>query len=44
MSGLTDDEWAWEPVSDGRSLRWRLAHIAQLLTESRNTEWLGLIE
>lgn len=43
MCGLTDDEWRWEPVEDGRvSLRWRLAHITTLLTEDRTGPWLGL--
>lgn len=43
MVGLTDEEWRWEPVADGRvSLRWRLAHITALLTEDRAGPWLGL--
>jgi DinB superfamily len=43
MSGLTDDEWRWEPITDDRvTLRWRLAHITALLTEDRTGPWLGL--
>ncbi|WP_236788685.1 DinB family protein [Amycolatopsis sp. GM8] len=43
MAGLTDDEWRWQPTADDRlTLRWRLAHIAELLREERNARWLGL--
>jgi hypothetical protein len=41
-AGLTDEEWAWHPTSDERvSIRWRLGHIAGLLSEERNWPWLG---
>jgi hypothetical protein len=44
MHGLTDVEWSWCPTSDERiSLRWRLGHIANFLTESRNWQWLGSV-
>lgn len=43
MAGLGDDEWRWHPSPDDRiTLRWRLAHIAQLLRRERNGPWLGL--
>jgi hypothetical protein len=43
MAGLTDDEWAWTPAPDDRiGLRWRLAHVQDLLAEDRNARWLGL--
>ncbi len=43
MTGLTDDEWQWQPTRDDRiSLRWRLHHIAEFLREDRNSAWLGL--
>lgn len=43
MAGLGDDEWRWQPTKDDDlSLRWRLAHIANLLGEDRNGPWLGL--
>lgn len=43
MEGLTDDEWAWCPSSDDRvTIRWRLAHIAGMLSEERNWSWLGV--
>ena len=43
MSGLADDEWRWLPTTDDDlGLRWRLDHIAQLLSEPRNAQWLGL--
>jgi hypothetical protein len=43
MSGLTDDEWAWQPIAgDAKvTIRWRLDHIAQALGEQRNWVWLG---
>jgi hypothetical protein len=42
MRGLTDVEWVWCPTADDRvSLRWRLAHITDLLSEERNWSWLG---
>jgi hypothetical protein len=42
MEGLTDEEWAWCPTADDRvSIRWRLAHIADMLAEDRNWRWLG---
>jgi hypothetical protein len=44
MRGLGDGEWAWHPVSaDPRiSIRWRVDHIAQTLSEDRNWLWLGV--
>lgn len=43
MTGLTDDEWRWQPTADDRvTLRWRLAHLAELLREERNHRWLGV--
>jgi len=44
MAGLDDQEWAWTPVAgdDRVSIRWRLDHLADLLTEDRNASWLGL--
>jgi hypothetical protein len=43
MAGLTEVELAWQPTSDpDLSLRWRLAHLADLLSEERNGPWLGL--
>jgi hypothetical protein len=43
MDGLTDDEWRWEPIADDRvTLRWRIDHITQLLSEDRTGPWLGL--
>ncbi|RKS75309.1 DinB family protein [Motilibacter peucedani] len=42
LDGLTDDELVWTPTRDARiSLAWRLEHIGQVLTESRNWTWLG---
>lgn len=44
MAGLTDQEWSWRPVDtdDKITIRWRLAHIAELLAEPRNWTWLGI--
>lgn len=43
MAGLTDEEWRWQPAADDRvTLRWRLDHIASLLSEERNGRWLGV--
>jgi hypothetical protein len=43
MTGLTDEEWRWQPTADDRvTLRWRLAHIADTLREERNARWLGV--
>ncbi|SDS75378.1 DinB family protein [Microlunatus soli] len=43
MTGLTDDEWRWQPISDDEKLtiRWRLDHIAEAVGGRRNWEWLG---
>jgi hypothetical protein len=43
MAGLTDAEWAWQPVAGDAlvTIRWRLDHIAEALGEGRNWEWLG---
>jgi DinB superfamily len=41
LEGLGDDEWAWCPTPDDRvSLRWRLQHITEMLSEDRNWRWL----
>lgn len=43
MRGLADDEWRWQPVTDDRvTIRWRLDHIRDLLSEDRNAHWLGV--
>ena len=44
MSHLSDDEWTWEPIAgDPRTtVRWRLEHIVDTLTDPRNRLWLGL--
>jgi hypothetical protein len=44
MDGLTDQEWSWRPVvADERiTVRWRLAHITEFLSEERNWTWLGV--
>ncbi len=42
LIGLGDDEWAWLPTGDpDLGLRWRLAHLCDLLRENRNATWLG---
>lgn len=43
MVGLSDDEWAWCPIGSEAevTIRWRLAHIVEFLTEPRNWVWLG---
>lgn len=44
MTGLTDDEWAWQPVPGDPevTIRWRLDHVVDTLTDARNRTWLGL--
>ena len=43
LTGLADDEWAWSPINDPKvSIRWRLQHLTDMLTERRNAEWLGV--
>lgn len=43
LDGLDDAEWAWTPTADDRiGLRWRLQHIADVLSMERNWTWLGL--
>jgi hypothetical protein len=43
MDGLGDTEWSWTPIGDDRvSIRWRLDHVAEMLVEPRNREWLGI--
>lgn len=43
LAGLDDAEWAWTPTGDDRiGIRWRLQHIADLLSMERNWTWLGL--
>lgn len=41
LDGLSDDEYRWEPAPGVVGLTWRLTHIAELLTEQRNSVWLG---
>ncbi len=43
MAGLADVEWAWCPSeSDPKvSIRWRLEHLATMLTEPHIATWLG---
>lgn len=44
MDGLGDAEWRWQPTADDRvTLAWRLRHIADLLSEDRNSAWLGVV-
>ena len=44
MAGLTDREWSWRPddADDKITIRWRLFHIAEVLTQSRNWTWLAV--
>lgn len=44
MAGLTEGEWAWQPIPGDAdvTVRWRLDHIVETLTDTRNREWLGL--
>lgn len=44
MAGLTDREWSWRPddADDRITIRWRLFHIAEVLTQSRNWTWLAV--
>ena len=43
LTGMSDEEWAWTPSDDPRvTIRWRLQHLTDLLTEPRNAEWLGV--
>jgi uncharacterized damage-inducible protein DinB len=42
LSGLSDDEYVWEPAQGVATIAWRLGHIADLLTEDRNAAWLGV--
>lgn len=43
MNGLTDDEWAWQPIAEDEriTVRWRLDHIAQAVGGERNWIWMG---
>ncbi|MGJ6979156.1 DinB family protein [Aestuariimicrobium soli] len=43
LSGLTDHEWAWQPIpgADEVTLRWRLDHIVDAVAGERNWAWLG---
>lgn len=43
-AGLTDDEWARQPIADDEkvTVRWRLDHLAEAVGGKRNWEWLGL--
>ena len=43
MAELTDEEWRWLPTGDQQlGLGWRLDHIVEVLSDSRNSEWVGL--
>ena len=42
LSGLTDEEFTWEPAPGVATIAWRLGHIADLLAEERNATWLGV--
>lgn len=44
MAGMSDDEWSWQPIPGNAevTIRWRLDHIVEALTDTRNREWLGL--
>jgi DinB superfamily len=42
LEGLTDEELAWKPAPGVTGLAWRLQHIAALLTDDRNAQWLGV--
>jgi hypothetical protein len=42
LEGLTDAELAWKPAPGVTGLAWRLQHIAALLTDDRNAQWLGV--
>lgn len=46
LRGLDDVEWAWTPSAEQPkiSIRWRLSHIVETLTETRNWLWLGVEE
>src|SRR5947207_13962261 len=45
MADLTDGEWRWLPTSDQQlGLAWRLDHVADTLSDSRNSAWLGVGE
>jgi uncharacterized damage-inducible protein DinB len=42
LSGLTEEEYRWEPGPGVSTLAWRIGHIADLLTQERNATWLGV--
>jgi len=44
MAGLSDEEWAWQPIPGNAevTIRWRLDHIIETLTDNRNCDWLGV--
>lgn len=44
MAGLSDEEWAWQPIPGNAevTIRWRLDHILETLTDNRNRDWLGV--
>lgn len=42
LSGLTEEEYRWEPGPGVSTLAWRVGHIAFLLSEERNAAWLGV--
>ena len=42
LTGLTEEEYRWEPGPGVSTLAWRLGHIADLLSDERNASWLGV--
>ena len=42
LSGLSGEEFAWQPAPGVATIAWRLGHIADLLAEERNATWLGV--
>lgn len=42
LTGLTEEEYRWEPGPGVSTLAWRVGHIVDLLTEERNATWLGI--
>jgi hypothetical protein len=42
LDGLTDEELSWKPAPGVTGLAWRLQHIAALLADDRNAQWLGV--
>lgn len=42
LTGLSEEEYRWEPGPGVSTLAWRLGHIAELLSAERNAAWLGV--